>query len=246
MAQAELDLDLPLEHQGMALTGMTVNQHFFRDLDALWTELLKLAATVESNLHTAVRALAEHRLDLAESVRQETRSFHDRLIFLEQECWTILARYHPVASDLRRIATVLKVKTFLERLGESSDHLARRARLFVSTDRPIAIPRRLEILAKESLDQVRLAFDALRDANVDLATQILVAEPQLRRISGQVSRELKALMASDPKELVAMWDLYKASRSLIRAASDATRVAEAVIFFRQGHYHRANGEVHVD
>ena len=55
-----------------------------------------------------------------ESDREEVR--------IEQECLRILALYEPVASDLRRLATILKVNRDWERIADLAARIARRAR----------------------------------------------------------------------------------------------------------------------
>src|SRR4051794_16136416 len=88
---------------------MTVGRHFVRDMEGVWEGLLKLAAVVEDALNQSVRALCDGRTDLAAMVRGEERDIDLREVQIERDCLKVLALHHPVASDLRRIASVLKV-----------------------------------------------------------------------------------------------------------------------------------------
>jgi len=44
---------------------VTVGRHFIRDMEGLWSEVLKLAAVVEESLNQSIRALCDGRVELA-------------------------------------------------------------------------------------------------------------------------------------------------------------------------------------
>src|SRR5437879_4627623 len=99
-------------------TRVTLGRHFLRDLEGLWGGVLKLAAVVEDALNRSVRALCDGRSDLADEVRGEERAVDRWEVQIERECLKVLALHQPVASDLRRVAVVLKISGDLERMGE--------------------------------------------------------------------------------------------------------------------------------
>src|SRR4051794_34901227 len=48
---------------------VTLGRHFLRDMEGLWENVLKLAAVVETALHTSIQALCDGRADLAAEVK---------------------------------------------------------------------------------------------------------------------------------------------------------------------------------
>src|SRR4051812_49531520 len=97
---------------------VTLGRHFVRDLEGLWGGVLKLAAVVEDALNRSVRALCDGRADLADDVRLGERVVDRWEAQIERECLKVLALHQPVASDLRRVASVLKISGDLERMGD--------------------------------------------------------------------------------------------------------------------------------
>jgi phosphate transport system protein len=88
---------------------MTLGRHFLRDMEGLWENVLKLAAVVETALHTSIQALCDHRADLAAEVQGGETAINDWEVRIERDCLKVLALHQPVASDLRRVAAILKI-----------------------------------------------------------------------------------------------------------------------------------------
>src|SRR3954447_24559418 len=107
---------------------VTLGRHFLRDMEGLWGEILKLAAVVESALTTSVRALCDGRADLAAEVKGGENAIDRWEVRIEQLCLKVLALHQPVASDLRRVAAILKINGDLERIADLANHIASRAR----------------------------------------------------------------------------------------------------------------------
>ena len=77
-----------------------------------------------------------------------------------------LALFEPVASDLRRMATVLKVSRDWERIADLAARIARRSRKLAKKPENLPVPEELKALARDVLAQICAAYDALvsRDA----------------------------------------------------------------------------------
>src|SRR5262245_20371807 len=155
---------------------VTVGRHFIRDMEGLWSEVLKLAAVVEDVLNQSIHALCDGRTDLADQIRLQKPAVDRWEVQIERECVRVLALHQPVASDLRRVAAVLKINGDLERLADLARHIAKRVRKLATDPRAFPVPQPLENLALESLTQVHASLDALTQANVDGAQAVIVAE----------------------------------------------------------------------
>jgi len=80
---------------------------------------------------------------------------------IERECLRVLALYEPVASDFRRVLTVLRVNRDLERISDLAARIAKRGEQAQRRARTPADPRAPRITASEALEAVRNALDAL-------------------------------------------------------------------------------------
>ena len=114
---------------------VTLGRHFIRDLEGLWAGVLKLAAVVEDALNRSVRALCDGRVDLAVEVRSEERDVDRWEVQIERDCLKVLALHQPVASDLRRVAAVLKINGELERISDLARNIAKRVKKLAADPR---------------------------------------------------------------------------------------------------------------
>jgi len=213
---------------------VTLGRHFLRDMESLWTQVLKLAAVVEEALNTSVRALCDGRADLAADVKVGEKTIDLWEMQLERDCLRVLALHQPVASDLRRIAVILRINSDLERMADLARHIARRAKKFAVSPMPRAIPQELEAMAVESLSQVRDSLDALVKSDTDLARRVIQGDRKVDRFHATVRKGLKAAIRNDPNRLNTWLRLINTARNLERVADHATNIAEAVIYLKEG------------
>ena len=97
-------------------------------MEGLWSEVLKLAAVVEDALNQSIHGLCDGRSELASDLKGEARAVDRWEVQIERECVRVLALHQPVASDLRRVAAILKINGDLERLYDLARHIAKRVK----------------------------------------------------------------------------------------------------------------------
>jgi phosphate transport system protein len=213
---------------------VTLGRHFLRDLEGLWGGVLKLAAVVEDALNRTVHALCDGRPDLADAVMGEERAVDRWEVQIERECLKVLALHQPVASDLRRVAAVLKVSGDLERMGDLARHIAKRVKKL--TDDPLAFPvsPALEALANDALGQVHDCLDALAKSDPALARNVIAADAPVNRRYRAVLKELKQAIRNHPDRVDNWLRLINTARNLERIADHAGNIAEAVIYLKEG------------
>ncbi len=213
---------------------VTLGRHFLRDMEGLWENLLKQAAVVETTLNTSIQALCDGRADLAAEVAGGETAINDWEVQIERDCLKVLALHQPVASDLRRVAAILKINGDLERVGDLADHIASRARKLASKVPPIGIPREMEAMAREAMNQVHDALDALTKADADLARRVISGDRGVDRVRRAVLKGLKDSIRQDPDRLNTWLRLINTARNIERVADHATNIAEAVIYLKEG------------
>jgi phosphate transport system protein len=209
-------------------------RHFVRDLAGLWEGSLKLAAVVEHSLRLSIQALCDGRPDIAASVRGEERAVDGWEAQIEALCLKVLALHQPVASDMRRVAAVLKVSGDLERLGDLARHIAKRVKKLAIDPLSSPIPEGLEHLAQEALSRVHESLDALTQGDSTLARAVIARDAQVDRLYRTVIKSLKQSIRDHPESVDTWLRLINTARNLERIADHATKIAEAVIYLKDG------------
>ena len=213
---------------------VALGRHFLRDMEHLWEQLLKLSAVVETSLINSIRALVENRTDLVVQVRHEETEINSWEVQIELDCLKVLALHNPVASDLRRVAAILKIDGDLERLGDLADHIAKRARKLGTEPNPVPMPAKLESLAQEALSQVNEALNALARNDVELARNVIAQDKRVDVHRRLLQREFKDAIRREPERINTWLRLINISRNLERVSDHATNIAEAVVYLKEG------------
>ena len=226
--------DLPDGNLDGGLDRTAMGRFFVRDMEGLWAELLKFAAVVEETLDRCLRALRDGRVDQAREVKRQRRLVDRWEVQIEQECIRVLALHQPVASDLRRVAAVLKINGDLHRLCGLARHIAKRVKKLAADPAGTPLPPALEDLGLEALDQVHDSLDALTRGSVPLARSVIEADQRIDRDYRALQKELKQQIVLQPQRINALLRLVNTARNLERIADHAVKIAESVIYLEQG------------
>ncbi|WP_165069485.1 phosphate signaling complex protein PhoU [Paludisphaera rhizosphaerae] len=209
-------------------------RHTFREQDALWAELLALGDAVVGSLEKCVQAVCEGRLDLIAEVKEEEEESDRKEVKIEQECLRVLALYEPVASDLRRLATVLKVNRDWERVADLALRVARRVRKLARKHPEIVAPEDLKDLARAVFVHVKASQTALKQSDAEAARKLIAGDQTIDDAYRNVRRGLKEQLAAHADQLDGWLLLLNSARNLERIADHATGIAQAVIFLQEG------------
>ncbi|MDA0748834.1 MAG: phosphate signaling complex protein PhoU [bacterium] len=204
-------------------------------LQHLKGELLKMGGAVEDSIAQAVRCLVERDNALVEEVEAGGKRIDDWEVHIEEECVKLLAIQQPVASDLRLIATVMKINYDLERVNDQAVNIVQRA--VVLNQMPmlkplIDIPRMAEL----TRGMVKDALDAFVNRNVSLANEVRRRDDMVDGLRDQIFRELLTYLR-DKSEVSAIdraIHLILVSRHLERIGDHASNIAENVVYLVQG------------
>jgi phosphate transport system protein len=213
---------------------VTVGRSFLRDIEGLWAEVLKLAAVVEDALTRSVHALCDGRVELANEVKRQKRLVDRWEVQIEWECVRVLALHQPVASDLRRVAAVLKINGDLHRLCDLARHIAKRVKKLAGDPSAVPIPQSIEDLGLAALAQVHNSLDALTQSDVSLAHSVIAADQRIDRDYRAIQKQLKQEIARSPERVHTLLRLVNTSRNLERIADHAANIAESVIYLKHG------------
>jgi phosphate transport system protein len=213
---------------------VTLSRSFLRDLEGLWAEVLRLAAVAEDALNQSIYALCNGQGEFAEKIKHHMRAMNRWEVQIEHKCLRVLALHQPVASDLRRVATVLKINGDLERLCDLAQHIAKRVKKLTGDPEAFPIPQVLENLAIMALSQIRDSLDALTQCNISRAHIVIITDHQVDLDYRAVQKQLKLEIIGNPERINTWLRLVNTARNLERVANHAVNIAESVIYLKEG------------
>ena len=216
---------------------MSTRTQYEADLAALKGSLAKMsqlsADAVEDALEALCTADAEEAKGIIKGDTEVNRMERD----IEHRCMTLLLRQQPVAGDLRRISTAMKVVTDIERIG---DHAADIAEIIphLVTVRKAGDPAVSQAIAmgKKAHQMILDALDALTAEDENAARRVIAADDAVDYDFNAIKHQLAQEIAEDPGKVDAALDLLMVIKYLERIGDHAVSVAEWVQFVRTGCY----------
>lgn len=202
-------------------------------MEEVHREILAQSALVEEMIDKATLALTRKRLEFVVDVIDSDKEVDRREVQIEELCLKMLALHQPVAIDLRRIATVMKVNNDLERVADLTVNFAQRARdMHRVPDFPI--PERMERMVEQASQMVRGALDCFVNLDSRAARHIVQRDQEVDRMNVEVIAELQDRMRQDSRLVEPALHCFSASRHIERIADHATNIAEDVIYLVEG------------
>jgi phosphate transport system protein len=218
-----------------------MSKHLERDLEALEREVLAQSSRVEEMITKACQAITDRRIDVAAEVAASEAEINVREVRIEEECLKILALHQPVAIDLRRTTTVLKINTELERIGDLAVNIAERAISLVEYP-DFVVPSKLEQMSRKATSMVHDALDAFVDQDVQAARDVCLRDDEIDSLNRQLIRDLCDTMRRRSDMVEAALHVFSITRHVERIGDCATNVAEDVIYLVEGEIARHHFE----
>ena len=216
---------------------MTIRAQYDADLAALKTAVAEMGGCAADAVEAALEALCTADADAAAAVVKGDGRINSMQRDIEHRCMTLLLRQQPVAGDLRRISTAMKIVTDIERIG---DHAADIAEIIphLAASRKAGDPavRDAIRMGQKAHKMLLDALDALTGEDEPAAQKVIAADDEVDYDFNAIKRTLAAEIAADPAKVDAALDLLMVIKYLERIGDHAVNLAEWVEFLRTGRY----------
>lgn len=207
-----------------------MERHFDQELKELNKNILKMGALAEEAIYKSIEALKNRDRQMAKSVIDSDAGVDKLELEVDEMCVDLIARYQPMAKDLRFITTGMKINAELERIADIAVDIAQRTLELV--DKPLLKPL-IDIpkLAAVAQSMVKMAIDAFINGDVEAAKKVLLSDPQADQLRNLIQEELvRDYMAKDGSTAPRAVQLLLISRFLERICDHTTNIAEDVIY----------------
>ena len=193
------------------------------------TNLLKdMGKEVERILQGCMESLKSLDQTQAEFWIAEDQLVNDFERQVDDECVRLIATQQPVAKDLRKIISAMKISTDLERMADLAIGIAKVARRI---EGPLCKPLiDIPLMAEKALDMMRQGLEAYSNEDMELSHNLAVQDDEVDHLYNRVVRDLLVIMTQTPENLDQGMYLILAGRYLERFADHATNIGENVIY----------------
>lgn len=210
-----------------------MDRHLDEELEAIKTDLLKMAIMVEEAIHLSIQALTQQDARMASQVITNDQRIDEMENTIEERIIDALALYQPCAGDLRFMTTAMHINTELERIADLTVNISQR--VLELSEQPLLKPL-IDIpkLAAQAKHMVRATIDSFVKHDEKIALEVILSDKEANQLRTLVVQELiYDFMVKDSRTVTRAVPLLLLTRDLERICDHAAAIAEDVIYMVQ-------------
>lgn len=212
---------------------MRVN--FEMALEDLNVELIKMGATVEDAIRSAVTALKNKDISLAKEIIETDRKIDDMEKDIESKCLSLILKQQPVARDLRVVSTALKMVTDMERIGDQASEIAELT-LEIDDGHFFSVIEHIPNMAEVAIGMVHGAITAFVNQDVEAAREIAAKDDIVDELFTKVKHEISKILRESPDKSDMSINFLLIAKYFERIGDHAENICEWVEFGETGEY----------
>ena len=219
-----------------------MERHFDEELAELQKEILNMGVLTQEAIYYSIEALKNCDTAAAHEVIKNDNEIDNLELLIDEKCFELIARYQPIAADLRFITTGMRINADLERIADLAVDIAQR--VLELADKPLLKPLNdIPVLSVIAQNMVRDAISSFINKDVDLARKVASSDSTADEIRNRIQDELiKDFMLPDSSTVDRAVPLLLIARHLERICDHTTNIAEDVIYMVEArvvkHHHQ--------
>ena len=202
---------------------------FDEALATLRNNVLTMSSLTERSLDRAMTGLLQRDDELCVTAIADDEEIDQLEKQVDKDGVDLLLRFQPVASDLRRVVSAMKLSSNLERMADQAVNIARKAR---KLNRHPKLPETdfIDPMYAHAMAMFRDSVEAYIREDVELAMALKPRDKVLDEMNANASKRLIQRMAEDPDQLRGYLNLMFIARHLERVGDHATNIAEDAVY----------------
>ncbi len=212
---------------------MTTRKVYTEELEALHQKVIHMGGIIEESLEMVIRALKEMNQELAQEIVQRDDQVDTLEREVEKECISIIARQQPVATDLRRVTSILRIVSDLERIADHCQDISEYILLLAAEER-VPSPAHVEEMVEKVREMIRRTAEAFVNDNEDEARAVMASDDAVDDYFVQIRDELAVAMKHNPDRIKQYIDYLMIIKYLERMADHSTNIAEWICYVVTG------------
>ena len=206
-----------------------MREYFDIELANLNNQLIGMGTLVESAIKNAVEIIANNSAELLDKAREQEELINTSERKIQNHCIRLLLHQAPVANDLRKVSSALKMITDLERIGDQAIDIAEVSQYIKSRNTVINVTH-IDEMANQASKMVTLAIDAFVKKDFDLAKTVSKSDDVIDKLFDKVKEETVEIIQRDKALGEQAIDLMMIAKYLERIGDHAVNIAEWVAF----------------
>ena len=212
---------------------MMTRINYNNDLQALYDAVKQMGLTIETSIDQTWKALQKLDVKTAQAIIDGDETIDQMERNIEKACLELVLTQTPVAGDWRRIASIMRMISDLERIADHCSDISEYI-IQLAAKPAVELPAPMEkmfCLMKTMVKETVTAFVALSE---DKARAVIGQDDLQDDYFLQVCEELCNRMQQHPEEVRQRVDQLMIAKYLERMSDHSTNLAEWVVYIVSG------------
>jgi phosphate transport system protein len=201
----------------------------------LKNDVIAMATLSLEMLENSMKALINKDIELANQIIEKKEKIRKYDSDIEAKALRLIALYQPMAIDLRRLATILKVITYLARIGRYGKDIATVVEELSNNPYPSPFVN-LQHMWEHVKTMVDDALKAFEEANISYFQDFEERDNEVDEMRWSIFRECITYMIEDPRVITSCAFFSMIARFLERTGDNACKIAEKVHYMVTGEH----------
>lgn len=210
-------------------------EKFHSELSRLRKDVITMGELSEEMLQKAIEALKQQDVVMADWVESNKSKIANLDSDIENRSLKLLTLYQPLAIDLREIACILKMITYLTRIGRYGKDIAKLTYEFEGkkhVKKLISLPHMSEIVN----GMINDALKAFETKDISYLGGFSERDDDVDQLRYSIFRECLTYMLEDQKNITLCTHYIMVARYLERCADHACKMAEKIHYMVTGEH----------
>lgn len=212
---------------------MSTRQRYMAELEEMNQNVIQMSTLIEESIGKVIRALKNKDSEAAHKIIEDDDAIDEMERKIESECITIIAKQQPVAKDLRRVTSIMRMISDIERIADHCADISEYI-ILLSKEEKIPLPMLVEDMLFKMKEMVMAAIDSFVNENLEKAYYVKKEDDVVDHYFDQLLQDLCVAMKKDPESIRQYAYFIMIIKYIERMADHATNMAEWNIFIITG------------
>ncbi|MFP7774312.1 phosphate signaling complex protein PhoU [Ligilactobacillus sp. LYQ112] len=224
-----------------------VNEIFKDEMKKLNGRFNEMGIDISEQIYQATKSFIDHNQQLAEKNIERDKAINDNEIALEERALDLIALQQPVAHEFRKIISILKASSDLERIGDHAVLIARETIRLKGNNRISEIEELISALTADIRNMLEQSLDAVIRDDEKAARKIAAMDPEIDRQYYHIYQMIVEIMKRETSTAVAAMSYLMVTRILERIGDHIVNLCEWVVYETTGKIQELNpGKINRD
>jgi phosphate transport system protein len=208
---------------------------FHNDLNKLNKKVIEMGTLSRDSLKDSVKSLKNQDVKLAKEVLKNKNEIANMDSEIEEKALILLTLHQPMAKDLRKIAAILKIITYLNRIGRYAKDIAK-ITVEISDKPKITKLVSIQYMADTVCKMIDDALNCFKKEDLSFIKDFSDRDDSVDVLRYSIFRECLTYMMEDSKKITTCTNFVMVARYLERCADHAVKIGEKIHYMITGEH----------